>query len=1275
MTRLRIHHPSGLIALLTLASPLPLLAGPTAEELAFFETRIRPVLAEKCYRCHSADAEKLKAGLQVDHVEHLLTGGDTGPALVPGEPEKSFLLETIRYSDPDFQMPPKGKLEDTVIADFEKWIAMGAPWPEETVPQRDATGVKVDGSDAVMEAFDLEKRKAEHWCWQPITRPSLPSIGRKEWPTQELDHFILAGLESADLVPAESTSPETWLRRVSFDLVGLPPSPEEIRDFLSKKNAAAKDSTEAEEEVVDRLLASPRFGERWARHWMDLARFAETCGHEFDYPIPHAWRYRDYLIDAFNRDLPYDQFLVEHLAGDLLESPRRDPETEVNASIVGTGFWFLHEAVHAPTDIRGDEADRIDNQIDVFTKSFLGLTVACARCHDHKFDAISTDDYYAMAGFLQSSRRQEAFLDPHGKVAEATVQAERIRKDAGQPALKNAFGTAKQNATAAEDFARYLQAAGELIEADAELPINREKPIAFEDFENGYGNWSIEGDAFGKTPAKGAFGDNQILEGFLGESLVNTGIHSDAPTGRATSPAFAIEKPFLHFLVAGGNYPGKTGVNLLVEGEIVATATGKNNDRLIPHTWDVRPYVGKSAKIEIVDEETGDRGHITVDHIVFSEQKEPRFDTEVLPINRDLARQIAIQQGSLDESTLLRWAEYLRNADLESRDHLLHAWTAPEKSAGFARKAADAEKRFSEIRDQSVVFADFENGENHGWTSTGHAFTSSPSRSLSWAPGNPDTLITKAGAVRSDHLDARFQGVLRSPTFELTHDRIHLRMKSKGGKVRLVIDGHYMNHYHQLLLRGTLLKSSSTDSPDGFRWFTMKGNLDKYAGHRVWIEISDLEGGSVALDEVLLSNQDLPPEADPIALETLSSLPDQPTREDLSSAFGQTWAAALQNLRSGSPTPAQIRLLNLIWKENLWPHRSADLEGAQTAMGEVAIPSPEFALALLDGPPENERVHIRGSHQKLGEVVPRRNLDALGGNLAPKNSSGRLELARELTGPDNPLVRRVIVNRVWHHLFGRGIVPTVDDFGVMGQPPSHPELLDLLASDFSEKHEWSLKSLLRELVLSRTYRMSSTPHPSLDRAVLATVDPENALLHRAPVRRLQAEAVRDAILSVSGQLNPEIGGRSVPIHLTAFMEGRGRPRNNGPLDGEGRRSLYTEIRRNFLPPFLLTFDMPAPFNAMGRRTVSNVPAQALSLMNDPFVAEQSRKWAEAIGRDASLSDEEKITQLFLRAYGRNPAPGELAQIETFLGSQPESEEAWSDLCHALLNKKEFIYLN
>ena len=363
------------------------------EQQNFFEKEIRPLLVEHCYECHSLGAAKIKAGLLLDSRKGMLKGGDSGPSIVPMKTDDSLLIQAVRYDG--FEMPPKGKLPAKDIEALSKWVAMGAPWPVEnaqtTGPARDV--------------FDWEKRKANHWVWKPIQSPNLPEVADKGWPISSIDHFVLAGLEGAGLKPTVQADKYTLIRRLSFDLIGLPPTPEQVQNYV------ADNGQHATHRLVDRLLDSPQFGERWARHWLDLVRFAESRGHEFDNDAPYAFQYRDYLIRALNADVPYDQVVREHIAGDLLKSPRLHPSEQFNESILGTGFWHLGEWVHSPVDIRKDESDRFDNMIDVMSKTFLGVTVSCARCHDHKFDAISTEDYYAIAGFLQSSDYREVAFD------------------------------------------------------------------------------------------------------------------------------------------------------------------------------------------------------------------------------------------------------------------------------------------------------------------------------------------------------------------------------------------------------------------------------------------------------------------------------------------------------------------------------------------------------------------------------------------------------------------------------------------------------------------------------------------------------------------------------------------------------------------------------------------------------------------------------------------------------------------------------------------------
>ena len=380
----------------------------TSEQLEFFENKVRPLLIDKCYSCHGPESKPLEGGLNLSSRKGLLSGGDTGPAIVVGAPDESLLIDVVNYGDV-YEMPPDTKMSAEEIGILTKWVKDGAAWPE--------TG---ESEEVVRESFDLQSRKDSHWVWKPIQKRKVPTVENIDWPADPVDNFILEKLESAGLPPAGDAGRRVLIRRAYFDLIGLPPSPEKVEAFVGDE------TPKAFEKVVDELLASDRFGERWARHWMDLTRYAESAGHEFDYEIRNAFRYRDYLIRAFNSDVSYKQLLQEHIAGDLLPQPRRHATEDYNESILGTGFWFLGEAKHAPVDAKAEEARTIDNQIDVMSKTFLGMTVACARCHDHKFDAISTEDYYALSGFLQSSRRQSAMLDPGRKIEASYKSAAKL---------------------------------------------------------------------------------------------------------------------------------------------------------------------------------------------------------------------------------------------------------------------------------------------------------------------------------------------------------------------------------------------------------------------------------------------------------------------------------------------------------------------------------------------------------------------------------------------------------------------------------------------------------------------------------------------------------------------------------------------------------------------------------------------------------------------------------------------------------------------------------
>jgi hypothetical protein len=1024
--------------------------------LEHFEKKVRPLLVEHCHSCHSVGKKK-RGGLLLDSRAALLRGGDNGPAVAPGDPDRSRLVRAVRYRD-DLRMPPRSKLPDAAIADLELWVRQGAVWPD--------GGAKLVGGK---EGIDFEKRR-RHWSFQPLAAARPPAVKDGAWAHTPVDNFILAKLEAKGLRPAALAERRTLLRRVTFDLTGLPPTPAETDAFLADGLPGAY------ERVVDRLLASPAYGERWGRHWLDLVRFAETSGHEFDFEIPEAHRYRDYVIRALNADVPYDQLLREHVAGDLLPAPRRHLTERFNESVLGTGFWFLGESKHSPVDLRGDGADRRDNQVDVFAKTFLGLTVSCARCHDHKFDPIYTKDYYSLVSYLQSSRMQRAFLD-HPEVL-------------GRPAARLA----------------------ELRRQAAVLAVARAA---------------------------------RSLEEGLSKGL----------------PRVARPLPEDHLLA---------------------------------------PYQALTAAVKTPEQFAARRREIVEGH------------------------------------------------------------------RARAKRAAEAMKGY-------VPFDGFRARGYRDWFVTGHAFGTAPT-----APGDvelgPDGAVRRVlpgGVAHGGRVSGRLQGALRSRTFTIEKRFILYRASGRGVRVNVIIDG-----FQQIRdpIYGGLTFGLNADRP---RWFVQ--NVGMWVGQRAYLELLDDGDGHAALEQVLFSDSPAPPPGAPSAV--LTRLLDDPalTADGLARKYRALAGELVADWRAGKLDDERVRLLNDLLeasRERERPEKRLSDLLAQARSLEATLPAPRRGLALADGTGVNERVHTRGNHRTLGEEAPRRLLVVLAGEgqPLPREGSGRLELADRLVHESRHLVARVMVNRLWQHSFGQGLVRSPDDFGFQGERPTHPELLDWLAAELV-RQGWSLKAVHRLLLLSSTYRMSSRAEPGA-----ALADPRNELWHRAAVRRLEAEAIRDSMLAISGRLDRRMYGRGPLPHLTEFMVGRGRP-GSGPLDGDGRRSLYLQVRRNFLNPMFLAFDYPIPFSTMGRRSVSNVPAQALTLLNNPFVTQQARLWAERVLAEPGLTDRQRIERMYVSAFGRPATAEEAADALAFLAEQErehgrgQGARAWADLAHVLFNVKELIFIN
>ena len=781
---------------------------PTADEVKFFESKIRPLLITHCYGCHSKSANASKGGLRLDTRESTLRGGKSGPAVVPGDLDSSLLIRAVRYHDVEFQMPPDARISDAEIALLEKWVGMGAPDPRVDKPAA-AEGAS-PGTEHRWTAEDIARGREHHWAYQPVSSPTPPAAADPAWGATAIDAFLLAEMTERGLTPAAPTDKRTLLRRASFDLTGLPPSEADLAAFERDP------SPDALAKAVDRLLASNAFGERWGRHWLDVARYAESSGKETNLVYPHAWRYRDYVIHAFNEDKPYDRFLVEQLAGDLLPASSDADRAE---HLVATGYLALGTKSHNARGKPQFQMDLADEQLDAATQGMLGLTVACARCHDHKFDPITQKDYYAVAGiFLSTDTR---------------------------------FGT-------------------------------------FEGQQNNHATPLIE------LPRE---------------------------SGMAAGPTMRPE-----------------------QRSVLATLKTRTEEEA-------------------------------------------------------------------------------------------------ERAAEVIAQAREARQSGREL------------------------------------PANIQQQIVRARAT---------QGAVRN-------------------------------------------------------------------------------------------------------LESMTSRFDE----------------------RGEPTEA-----NMI------------------AMGAV-----DRDRAL------NARVLDRGELDKPGAVVHRGFVELLstGSEAKITKGSGRLQLAEWIARDDNPLTARVWANRVWLHLFGQPLVPTPDNFGMSGLAPSHPELLDHLATRLVA-NGWSTKKLIREIMLTRAYAMSSAYD-----AQNAEIDPDATYLWRMPKKRLEAEAIRDAMLAAAGVLDAKPRTGSPVAFLEGGLRGPGMERLLGTLNGAGdnHRSVYLPIIRDRVPESLEVFDFAEPAFVTGRRDATNVPTQALFLMNSEEITRLSDRFAARV-IDAGEREVDRIRAAFSIAFGRAPSPSEIAACRDFL---------------------------
>jgi len=966
---------------------------PPIAEKVDFNYDIRPILVQKCYLCHGPDPSSRKGNLRLDTYEGATAlTKDGNKAIDPIHSEKSMLLFRINHKDPDIMMPtPESnlKLTDREIALIKKWIAQGAEWKP-------------------------------YWAFIPPKETDA----LKDYSGNTIDYFINKKLEENNISVSDAADKNTLIRRVSYVLTGLPPTPIAIQKFLEDK------SQNAYSKMVEQYLQSTAFGERWARHWMDLVRYAETKGHEFDYTISGAWRYRDYLIRAFNTDVPYDQLVREHLAGDLLENPRINVAEKINESQLGTAFYAMAEGTHSPVDVRKDESDRIDNMIDVTGKTFQALTIACARCHDHKFDPISTKDYYSFYGLMEGTR-------------------------------------------------------------------------------------------FSPIPA-----------------------------------------------------------NLL--------ATSK-----------------KTQQLKLIEDS------------------------------------IRIQ--------------------------LISSWLKKQSSTKSS-KAMVVENNLNSPKEDSVL-GNFSESDLDGWKSDGLAFGNSSTLGDPVFNDQHKLISLKDGKASSKKLAIGIFGALRSPDFTINKNFIGVKAAGKKATIRIVIDNFQLIQYP---IYGGIEQRVDTANLKNFIF-----DLSQWKGHKAYIEVLP---GVYETHVFKMKKESYIEVKYAIAFEKKWF---EPAKANHSS---NKLAQSLQAIFDNNLSSTDVHLVNSMIRSNQLERKLPAIENLLQTKSELEqsfTDSTEFFYGVVDGFGKNSPVFIRGNCAELSpEPVNRSFLHAVKISNPDLNvkGSGRMQLASAITDPNNPLTYRVMVNRIWHHLFGRGIVETVDNFGMQGKLPSHPELLDHLAIKF-QKDNYSIKKTIRNILLSEAFKRSVVPNSKATK-----IDPSNIMLSHYPVRRLEAEAIRDAMLASSEQLDKKMFGKSIPVHITSFMNGRGKPSKSGPVDGDRRRSVYLEVRRNFMDPMMMTFDRPNPFNSFGRRTVTNVPSQSLILLNDPFVIQQAEAMATNLLSKKISSPNDRVDWVYQRSLSRNATEQEIDDAKEFISQLKKTYAkngiktniewiVWKDYIHSVFNLKEFIYLN
>ena len=1130
-------------------------AEPDRKGLDFFEAKIRPMLVTHCYECHSMGAaakKNLKGALLLDSRDGCRKGGESGPAVVPGKPGESLLISALKHDS--FKMPPKGKLPDELIAHFVKWIEMGAPDPRD--------GIAVVAASEI----DLEAGR-KHWAFQPLALPPPPEVTDANWGRTSVDRFIRARLEAAGVTPNHTADSRTLIRRAYFDLIGLPPEPEAVAKFVAEFE---HDPTAAYGLLIDELLASEHYGERWARHWLDITRFAESNGYAFDGDRPNAWHYRDFVIQALNSDMPYDEFVRLQIAGDLLTNINVQTTEEAKEAVnttAATGFLVAGPYTTQQTQKERERSryEQLDDIVSTLGTSLLGLTVGCSRCHSHKFDPLPQFDYYRLTscfadvGFSDTgiNMRPEAFRKAKGEydAALAPLVGARTKYEKEQlpGRLENWLATLEETAAAevrvAETASLKLDPwhhAGPFPAASFETAFEQafepEKTVnlaatylegkvkwtAQPDWKDGEIHNTLAGDSSAnylfrviespqeQTVSLSLGRDDAIKVWVNGEQVLSKLVSGGVAAGQDVVQV-SLRKGRNELLMKIVNGGGPSGFYFSVTSMTTASVPGIGN------WWHVGPFAASDF------------------NVAFDKVFPPELDTD---------------PGRSFEEGKLKWTEQPAWKDGEAHNDKL---TGPN-SANYLFRVIEVGK--PQVLSLSL-------GSDDGiklWVNGRSVLAKKVGRNV--AAAGQETVAIQLAAGRNELL---------------------MKIANAGGAT-----GFFF---------AASVAQAPTDIAAILAIEAEKRDDAQKAKLKDWHKGFDLDW--LNLNQIVSRHETSNP---------------QP---ELTSVFAARVNGSTYQFGADTYKVYQLRRGNVDNKED--------------------EASPGFLRVLMRTDQEEK--------QWLTDPA-----------AADKPRPGRLGLADWLTDVERGgghLLARVIVNRLWYQHFGRGIVATPSDFGTRGERPSHPELLDWLASELI-RHQWKLKPIHKLIMSSAVYMESGDVSRSGSK-----LDPENLLFWRRNSRRLEAEIIRDSLLAVSGTLDGTKFGK-------------------GTLDENStRRSIYFTVKRSRLIPLLKLFDAPDTMQGIATREESTVAPQALALLNSPIIRSLATKFAARVKPNAETSVEQAIDRAYQVAVSRPATEAERLGMADFIRRQKESRGtdanaealAVSDFCHLILCMNEFVYID